>query len=608
MLKIFKNTFCLLFLFSSIVSAQTFFASTSHTQISIDDQFELSFTFSGDNVNGVKNFIPPDLSHFMILSGPNQSTSMEFVNGASSASITYTYYLRAKTLGKFNIGSASIEYNGKTFKSEPISVEIVKGSPQNKQQDEEPSVDAQIADNLFVKAFADKQKVYQGEQVTVTYKLYTRLNIASQMSISKLPQYHGFWAEELETSRNILFSTEVVNGKQFRVGVLKKVALFPSQTGELSVTPFELNVPVLVQKKKKSNNFFDDFFNDPFGRGETVNYDAKSNTLKIDVLSLPNEGKPDSFNGVVGNFTLNSDLDKTKTKTDEPVSLKINIKGSGNIKLIDAPEVKLPPGVEKYEPKVSEQIERTGKLSGNKSIEYLIVPRTPGEKQIPGVTFSYFNPDKRSYVTLKSEPYTIKVEQGERVSEPDISGLNKEDVKLLSEDIHYIKTSGDDISKKSELLIFHPGFWAAVGLPLFALIGFVAFKKRDEKLNADVQLLRYRKAQKVAKNRLKIAQSLMDKKQDKEFYTELSAALFGYLEDKLHIPKSEFTVERAMSELQTKDVDQETVDKVEKVSQRCEFVRFAPGSNGMEAMNEMYNQLSDLIIDIEKSINVKKHA
>jgi hypothetical protein len=608
MIKIIKNIFCLLFLFSNIVFAQTFFASTSHTQISISDQFELSFTFSGNNVNGVKNFTPPDLSNFMILSGPNQSTSMQFVNGSSSASLTYSYYLKAKTIGKFSIGNASIEYNGKTFKSDPISVEILKGSPRNKQQNEEPSVDAQIADNLFIKAFADKRKVYLGEQVTVTYKLYTRLNIASQMSVSKIPQYHGFWAEELETSRNILFSTEVVNGKQFRVGVLKKVALFPSQTGELSVTPFELDVPVQVQKKKKSNNFFDDFFNDPFGRGETVNYSAKSNTLKIDVVPLPNERKPESFNGVVGNFTLKSSLNKTKTKTDEPVSLKIDIRGNGNIKLIDVPEVKLPPGMDKYEPKVSEQIDRTGKLSGKKTIEYLIVPRTPGEKQIPAITFSYFNPNKRSYVTLRSKPYTIKVEQGERISEPDISGLNKEDVKLLSEDIRYIKTSGDDISKKSELLIFRPGFWAAVGVPLFALIGFIAFKKRDEKLNADVQLLRYRKAQKVAKNRLKVAQSLMVKKQDKEFYTELSAALFGYLEDKLHIPKSEFTVERAMVELQAKDVNQEIVERVEKVTQKCEFVRFAPGSNGMEAMNDMYNQLSDLIIDIEKSIAVKKHA
>src|SRR3989304_7441169 len=340
MIKIAKNTLWLLILFSNIVFAQAFLASVSHSKISIDDQFELSFTFSGDNLNGLKNFVPPGMDNFMILSGPSQSTSMEFVNGISSASKTYTYYLKAKSLGNYNICSASVEYNGKIYKTDPLSVEIVKGTTPVDKQKEKHSVDSEIAENLFVRATADKQRVYQGEQVTVTYKLYTRLNIASQMSVSKLPQYQGFWAEELETSKNILFSTEVINGKQFRVGILKKVALFPNQSGELSVTPFELNVPVLVQKKKRSNNIFDDFFDDPFFRGETVNYNAKSNTIKINVMALPEEDKPDSFNGAVGEFSVSTSLDKTTTKTNEPISLKLNISGTGNIKLLDVPEIK----------------------------------------------------------------------------------------------------------------------------------------------------------------------------------------------------------------------------------------------------------------------------
>ena len=607
--NLFKYFSISLILVQGMLYAQTFSASVSSPKVGVNDRFELSFTFSGENLNGLKDLISPDLGNFIVLSGPNSSTSFQFINGVSSATETFTYYLKPKSVGTITIGSASIEYNGKTYKSDPVSIEIVKGSVSpDKRRNEEPSVDSEIAENLFVRAFADKRKVYQGEQVTITYKLYTRLNIASQMSVSKLPQYKGFWAEELESPKNILFSTETVNGKQFRVGVLKKVALFPNQSGELSVTPFELNVPVFVQKKKRSNNFFDDFFTDPFGRGETVDYAAKSNTLKIDVLPLPKEGKPESFNGAVGDFTLNSSIDKSKTKTNEPVSLKVDIKGNGNIKLIDISEVKLPPGVEKYEPKVSEQINRANKISGKKTIEYLIVPRTPGDKKIPGIAFSYFNPNKKAYVTLNTDPYTIEVEQGDRVFEPDISGLNKEDVELLSEDIRFIKTSDGDLSKKTELLVFSFGFWAAVGVPLIALIGLVTLKKRDEKLAANVQLLRYQKAQKVAKNRLKIARSLMVTKQDKAFYTELSQALFGYLEDKLHIPKSEFSVDRAVFELQKRKIDQDIVDRVQNVAQKCEYVRFAPGSDGAEKMNDMYNQLSDLIIDIEKSITTKKHV
>ncbi|HSP88929.1 MAG TPA: BatD family protein, partial [Ignavibacteriaceae bacterium] len=400
--KIFIALFLLL---ASISFAQTFNTTLSHSKIGLNDQFEITFTFSADNVNGVKDFTPPNLGNFYILSGPNQSTSMQFINGVASGSKGFTYILKGKSLGKVNIGSASISYNGKTYKTDPVSIEFVKGTSQPNQEDP-GATNEEISKNLFIKAFADKNKVYQGEQVTVTYKLYTRLNIASQMSVSKLPQYQGFWAEELETDKNILFTTEVVEGKQFRVGILKKVALFPSQSGELSVTPFELNVPVLIQKKKRGNSIFDDFFADPFSRGESVDYLSKSNTIKINVLPLPNENKPESFSGAVGDFKLTTSLDKERTKTNEPVTLKVDISGTGNIKLLDISEIKLPTGVEKYDPKVSEQINRSGRISGKKTLEYLIVPRTPGQKELTEIKFSYFNPSKKSYVTLSSPKYT----------------------------------------------------------------------------------------------------------------------------------------------------------------------------------------------------------
>jgi hypothetical protein len=601
--------FTLLFILQFTGLAQTFEATTSHTKIGIDDRFEITFTFSGEDVNGLKNFSPPDFKNFITLSGPNQSTSMQFINGAASASQSFTYILKGRTTGNFTIGAASVEYKGNTLKTNPIKIEVVKGSSVPNTKKEEAGIsDEEISKNLFVRATTDKTRAYVGEQVTVTYKLYTRLNIASQMSISKLPQYQGFWAEELETSNNILFNTEVIDGKQYRVGVLKKAALFPTQAGELSVSPFELNVPVLVQKKKRSSSIFDDFFDDPFFRGETVNYNAKSNTIKINVIPLPEQDKPDSFNGAVGEFSVSTSLDKISTKTNEPISLKLNISGTGNIKLLDIPEINLPSGLEKYEPKVSEQINRQNKISGKKTIEYLLVPRTTGKKEIPSINFSYFNPGRKSFVSLKTQSYTIDVQQGDKTYDPGIAGYSKEDIKLLGEDIRFIKTSGGDIGKKSEWLLLQFGFWAAVGVPLIALVGLIAVRKRDEKLANDIQLLRYRKAQKVAKNRLKVARSLMNSNQDKAFYAEVSLALFGYLEDKLHIPKAEFTVERAILELQKGNVHNTLIDKLQSLSQKCEYVRFAPKSDGAAAMNEIYNELTDLIIDIEKSFSAKKYA
>ncbi len=603
--------FLLLFLlYGSIILPQSFTASIDNNKVGINDRFQVSFTFTGTDINGVKNYSSPPFQHFLVLSGPNQSTNMEIINSTVSASRTFSYYLQAKATGKFNIESASIEYDGKTYKTNPISIEVVAGStrPNNNGSSSQQPVITQkdIGDNLFVKATADKQRVYLGEPVTVTYKLYTRLNIASQMSVNKLPQYNGFWAEELTTPNNITFSTEVANGKQYRVGILKKVCLFPSQTGELSVTPFELNVPVQIQNRKRSGNIFDDFFNDPFfDMGRTVNYDAKSNTLKVKVIPLPDKNVPDSFNGAVGSFTLNSSIDKTTVKANDPISIKLNISGTGNIKLIDAPEIKLPTGFDKYEPKVSEQVNRTGNISGTKKIEYLVIPRISGKREIPPIKFSYFDLNKNSYVTLETKPFDLNVE---RMSESsNFASNSKEDVKLLGDDIRYIKTS-TNVEKQGGILVYKVGFWVAAGFPLLLLAGLVTFKKRNDKLLSNAQLLKYQKAQKIARNRLKVAKNLLQEKNQTAFYSEISLALYGYLEDKLDIPKSEFSLEEAVSRLKQSNVNDSVIDDLKQTAEKCEYIRFAPQKDGLAAMNEIYNQSANIIIEIEKSISTMRKS
>jgi hypothetical protein len=605
-IKIFLLSFVL---FQGIILSQTFTASVDNNKVGINDRFQVTFTFSGTDINGLKNFSPPSFQNFMILSGPNQSSNMEIINSTVSASQSFSYYLQAKATGKFTIGSASISSNGKDYKTNPIAIEVVSGStkPNNSSNAQGPIIsNKDIEDNLFVRAAADKQKVYIGEPVTVTYKLYTRLNIASQMSVNKLPQYNGFWAEELDTPNNITFTTEVLNGKQYRVGILKKVVLFPSQTGELSVTPFELNVPVQIKKRRSSGNIFDDFFNDPFfDAGQTVNYNAKSNTLKIKVIPLPDKNVPPSFSGAVGSFTLNSKIDKRDVKTDEPVSLKINISGTGNIKLINAPEIKLPTGFDKYEPKISEQVNRNGKITGTKSIEYLVIPRIAGKAEIPPVKFSYFDLNKKSYVTLSSEPYTLNVEKGSGSS--NYAETSKENVKLLGDDIRFIKMSSD-IEKKGGIVIYSVGFWVAAGFPLLLLAGMVTFKKRNDRLLSNARLLKYQKAQKIAKNRLKIAKNLLQEKNQTEFYSEISLALYGYLEDKLNIPKSEFTLDQAITKLKQSNINESVINDLKNTAEKCEYIRFAPQKDGLAAMTEMYDQSANIIIEIEKSISTKKNA
>jgi hypothetical protein len=588
-----------LLFFNSFNFAQSFVATVDNNKVAENDRFQLEFTFEGKNLNALKQFNPPSLKDFRVLSGPNQSTSMQIINGVSSSSLTLSYILMPNTTGSYTIGSASIQYEGQTYTTSPIKITVIKGSPKTKDENNNSGVSNQeIAENLFIRASLDKNRVYQGEQVTVTYKLYTRLNIAAQMSVDKLPQYQGFWAEELETARNISFSNEVIDGKQYKVGLLKRVALFPSQSGKLEVTPFELTIPIQVQKKKNPNNIWDDFFGDPFGRSEIIEYPAKSNTLKIDVVPLPENNKPNSFRGAVGNYNFSASIDKQKTKTNEPITLKFDINGTGNIKLLELPSFELPNGFEKYDPKTDEQINRSGKISGTKKAEYLLIPRISGSREIPAIEFSFFDPESKSYQTIKSKSFNVDIEQGQGSE----NYTDQENIQQLDGDIRFIKTKFDDVELQSDILVLKPGFWIASILPMIASFVLIGWKRKQDKLSGNQQLLRYSKAEKVARKRFKTAKKLLEQNNVETFYSEISQALFGYLEDKFHIPKSEFTIEKAVDELLKRNIKPDLVDKMRINAQKCEFIRFAPGTNPSQAMNEMYQAFSDVVIDIERSI------
>ena len=588
--------------------AQSFTAYLSSKTTGLNDQFELTFTFEGKEISSIRNFSPPSLSNFYVLSGPNQSTSVQIINGVVSGALSFSYFLRPKKTGKFNIGVASVFYQGKTYRSDPLKIKVIKGSVQPKRRSNNGGnniSNEDIAQNLFIRATVNKKTVYLGEQVTVTYKLYTRLSIAAQMSISKLPQYKGFWTEELNTSNSFTFTTEVFRGKKYRVGLLKKAALFPTQTGKLTITPFELNVPIRTRNKRRTGNIFDDFFNDPFNQGQMINYDVKSNAVKIKVLPLPDKNVPASFSGTVGNFTMSTSIDKTNIKTNETASLKINIKGSGNVKLLNIPEINIPNGIDKYEPKITEKVYRTGVISGIKNAEYVIIPRTPGRKEIAPIVFTYFNPEKKKYITLSSKKFVINVTPGKSIVSSTISGISKENIKLLGEDIHFIKTETNDLFIKQGILLFNYKFWLMAIIPFVLLIGILVWQKKQNKLSGDIRSLRYNKAQKVSKARLKKAKKLLHTKNELDFYSEISLALFGYLEDKLHLSKAEFSLDLAEQVLKEKGINDDLITELRQSVEKCEFIRFAPEKGGADAMNDMFKKSTEVIINIEKNLSQK---
>ncbi|MEW6507265.1 MAG: BatD family protein [Bacteroidota bacterium] len=584
--------------------AQEFTASVDRSVVGQHEKFQVYFTFNGSDINNVKDFSPPNFAGFKVISGPNQSTSMQIINSKVNASLTFVYILQPINIGDYTIGPASVLYSGKTYKTSPLNIKVEKGSRQ--QQSSDGYSDEELSKNVFIVAESNKNRTYLGEQMTVTYKLYTKLNISSPQ-ITKLPQYQGFWAVEVDPAQTISFDIGMYNGERIRVATIKKVALFPTKTGQLSITPFELNIPVIVKKKKTGNDIFDEFFNDSFfGRTETVDFLAKSNTLKVNVEPLPALGMPASFNGAVGNFNFKAEIDKNKVVTNESIMLRLTISGSGNIQLLKAPEPQLPSGFDRYEPKIYDNVNKGSVVSGQKIIEYLIVPRTAGDKEIPSMEFSFFNPEQRKYVTLNSPAFKINVVKGDGQYEPVAGDYSKTDVKLLSEEIRFIKTSDFDLRPKQENSIIKTWFWLSLILPVILLFTAIGYKKRKEKLDGNIGLLKFQKAEKAAQKRLKVAKRALDKRNISEFYSELSKAIYGYLEDKLGIQKSEFTLEAALDSLNKKNVNENLIYRVRAVAEKCEFVRFAPQGETSAAAIEIYYEAVKLIVEVDSVLEKKR--
>ena len=590
----------------------TFEASLDRTSVSLGEQFTLSLTLSNAGTAGGKNIQLPDLGKFRIISGPNQSSSIQFINGAVSSTVAYTYILQPKEVGKFTIGPASIEAGGGVLKSSPLSIEVVKGSAQPRTQAPPPGdLAAQIGDNLLLRASVDRTRALQGEQVNLLFKIYVgRVSVLSY-GIEKAPTYTGFWGEEVELPKNPELLTETINGKQYRAAVIRRIALFPTQHGLLEISPMEVQTTLQIQAPRSADPF-DAFFRDAFGR--TVNYSIKSDPVRVRVDPLPGRA-PDDFRGAVGQFAMSAAVDKKTTRTNEPISLRITLSGTGNIKLLESPVVTLPPDFEQYSPKVSENISKQGeKVSGSKTFEYLLLPRYPGLKVIKPITFTYFDLSKREYVHLRSPQMEINVEQG-AAAPPVLGGGGQEDVKLLSEDIRFIKVSRVSFNEKGEALYASGVFLVMLLFPLVGFVGVFVYSRQHQSAMADQVSYKHRRALRVAQKGLREAEYLLKEKGDGKgspssaqrlrFYAEVSRALWRYLGDKLNIPPASFSVEGALAELTHRSVQPDLQQSLKTLLETCDMARFAPTNVDQAAMQRVYDEAKRIIIELERTL---KHA
>lgn len=583
----------------------SFTAAVDKNPVAADERFTLEFTVTTSGATA-RNFRAPDLSRFLVLSGPNQSTSMQIINGSVSSSQSFSYILQPREPGKVTIAPASIEVGGTAVRSNPVEVTVAKAAgnqrPQTAQQAPDPGVE--VGDNLFLRAEVDRSRVHQGEQITVTYKIYTRVRVVNY-TINKLPTMTGFWGEDLEVPQQTGMTNEVVNGKQYQVGVLKRMALFPTQSGALTVNPMEVTCQVQVQQqRRRSNDIFDQFFNDPFfGMTQTVNVPLRNDPLKVTVQPLPSDNVPESFRGAVGRFTLRAELTKRSVKTNEPVSLKATVSGTGNVKILEAPSLDLPSDFERYEPKIDESIQRTGSaISGTKTFEWLIVPRYPGEKRIPALAFTYFDAGQKRYVTLRTKEFDLNVEAGSAEAPAGPGTVARSGVKLLNEDIRFLKTSIGDVRRTDEPLVGTLTALLLTLVPLAAFAGLLVYRQQEITAMSDIVSFRSRRAVKLAAKRLQTAKALLSSERSDTFYAEISAALWQYVSDKLAIDRSELSIDNVTQALKEKNVSDELTGRIKELLEACEFARFAPGGSAAEERRRMYDAAGAVIVAAEREV------
>lgn len=582
------------------------FTASAPDAVVVGEQFRLSYTVT---THKVKDFHVPSIKGFDVLMGPSRSqqSSTQIVNGSVSStnSITFTYILMGNTPGEFTVPEASIVADGNQMVSNSVKIRVLppdqsSGSGQGSSGNIHSSSDTSVSNqDLFIMATASKTNVYEQEAFLLTYKIYTRESNL-QLNNAKLPDFKGFHSQEIEmNNNNARWTTEHYKGRNYYTTVYRQFVLFPQQSGKLFIDPAQFQMT--VGKPVQSADPFDAFFN---GGSSVIEIKKSIATPKIaiNVNPLP-AGKPADFSGGVGEFNISSSINSQQLKTNDAITIKLVISGTGNLKLISNPEIKFPEDFEVYDPKVDNQVRLTREgLTGNKVIEYLAIPRHAGTYKIPGVSFSYFDIRSKSYKTLKTEEYIINVEKGAGNADQVIANFtNKEDLKVLGEDIRFIKQNDVTLHPKGSFFYGTTGYLLFYIIPALAFIIFFIVYRKQAAENANVAKMRTKKANKVATKRMKLAGKLLSENRKDAFYDEVLKALWGYISDKLNIPVSRLSKDNIEEKLRNHGVSEELIQEFLNALNDCEFARFAPGDES-QAMDKVYSSSIEVISKMENSI------
>jgi hypothetical protein len=569
-------------------------------------QFNLVYTSNGE----IDDFRIPEISNFEILMGPSTSTmsSTSIVNGKYSSSVTYryTYVLYPKATGSFTISPATATIKKDKYKSNSVNIKVLpedqggnssSSSSSDRSQSNGSSTQSISSDQIFIRAIPSKTNVYEQEGLTVTYKLYTKVDLAG-FENPKFPEFKGFMAQEIDVPQDQQWNLENYNGTNYRTAILKQTVLYPQESGSLTINKGSFDV---IMRLRVTNTRMRSIFDDFLDSYQDVKKTLSSNPIKIQVKPLP-FGKPNDFCGVSGNLKMRSTITATNVKANEAVTIKIIISGNGNLKMIPTPELTFPQDFEVYDPKVENSFVNTAKgVTGSKTIEYLVIPRYAGEFKIPAASISYYDLASSSYKTLKTGPFNLKVAKGEG-GDQVVSGnfSNQEQLRLLNSDVRYLKTDFK-LKDQTNLIYSKTWFWLLYVLLTVFFVVFLIANRKQAKANADISHVRNKKANKVAVKRLKKAAVYLKEGNKEAFYDEVLRALWGYTSDKLNIPMSRLTKETVDSELSAFNVSEDIRKEYSEILQTCEFARYAPASDS-HAMDELYKRTMEVMNKMENTI------
>ena len=570
---------------------------SAKTQVAVGKNFQVAYIVNGE----AQSVTMPDVDGLTVLMGPSvsRSSSYSIINGKmeSSKQTTFTYVVKATKAGTLNIPPAKVTAGGKTITSSPLTITVVEGAqPASGNASSSSSSNVKADDeDLFLRQTISRTSLYEGEAALLVTKVYARvsLNSISDQTPSKLSE---FVVADL-TDPNITFKTEYVNGREYQVGEISRKVITPQKSGKIVIEPYSAEF-VVKRRVRNSNSFFGDLFDDI----QLVRQTVRAPQLTVNVKPLP-EPKPVGFTGGVGQFKFKVDVSPLQTKVDNSVQVRVSVEGTGNLKLLGLPKPQFHQDFDTFDPSTKNNI--SDGLNGSTGVrcdEYLLIPRRDGKFEIPQLQFSYFDPQQGKYIKLTQGPFTIEVEksdgsapqQGGVVS---FSGSGPETVTYRGSDLRYLHRT-NDLNERNQFFVFSPLFWALVLIPVVGLVAlFIIFRQKAYD-NANAGLVKSRKANKMARRRLKQAAKFIKEDKREAFFDEVMRALWGYLSDKLTLSLSELTKDNAREKMASHGVSQEAADSFMALLDECEFARYAPASLAA-TMDDVYRRAADVIEKIE---------